>query len=68
MTTINRLYIASLKDNHNYAFIIKSVHEILSTLSILNKRSPDIYRNNICILCNSKCEETIAHLSECIYL
>src|SRR3984957_20482560 len=68
MTTINRLYIASLKENHDYAFIIKSVHEILPILSILNKRSPDIYKHNTCILCNSRCEETIAHLSECSYL
>src|ERR1700722_9653315 len=65
MTTVNRLYISSLKENNDFAFVIKLVNELLPTINILNTRKPNLYTSNQCILCNNKCVETMSHLVSC---
>lgn len=49
----------SWNNNEYVAFNIKNYLEILPTMSLLNKRNPEIYQRSICVRCNSTVENWI---------
>ena len=68
MFTINRIYISNFRENHNYAFIIKFTNDLLPTMSILNTRKLNIYKNCFCILYSKRCTKNMQHLIRCFKL
>jgi hypothetical protein len=49
----------SWNNNECVAFNIKNYLEILPTMSLLNKRNPEIYPRSICVRCNRTVENWI---------